>query len=120
MSLPEITPQPSVLSEKFISTIALKQVKGFAHTRRVRNLNKTMHVVRHNLKLIKLHAVTLSSFTQNCFARLPHPRELKTIPTILRLPHQVKTVLPNCMGKNVCFHFFASGKKELTLTRLCE
>jgi hypothetical protein len=79
-----------------------------------------MHVVRHNLKLIKLHAVTLSSFTQNCFTKPPHPRELKTIPTILRLPHQVKTVLPNCVGKNVCFHFFASGKKELTLTQLVD
>ena len=111
MPFPEIRPKPSMLAEKFISTKALKQVKGFAHTHRVRDFNKTMHVVRHNLKFIKLHAVTLNSFAQDCFAILPHPRKLKTIPAILRLPHKVEAVLPNSVGKICCFHF-ASGKER--------
>ena len=107
MSFPEILSQPVMPFQKFKGGIALKQLECPANAYGCWHLNKDMHVVDSNVQLIDSKSVSLCSFTDEKLTINPYASELERVPSILRLPHEVESILPEGMFSASQIHFFA-------------
>jgi len=106
MSLTEISPQPRMLAQKFKGRASLKQLKCFADTHCRRQLNKKMHMVNSDVKLVNFTSILNSSFMDEPFAVNSDSIKLERIHRIFTFPHKVEGILPEGMFKTLQIHFF--------------
>ena len=111
MSFSEMPSQPRMLFKNSISAYLLKQLQGFTHTHRMRNLYKQMYMVGLYIKFINLKLVLRRNFSQYLFAKDFKLFKFKRILSVFAFSHKVKCILSDSMPKIADFHFFISCAK---------
>ena len=109
----EVFAQPGEHAKEAISASTLEKLERPGDAHRGREAHEHMDVVRLHLELENFHAVRKRNVAQKKLAILADSRELKRIPCILGLPHQVECILPNPVA--MCyqtFHFFIRRRKN--------
>jgi len=120
VSFSEIASQPRMFVQKFKGAITFKQLKRFAHRHRRWQLDEKMHVICSDVQLIDAASPTLGSFSDEALAIAPQAEKLEKIHGVFRLPHEVKSILPEGMSKTLQIHFLLPARHEqgkLTLSK---
>jgi hypothetical protein len=107
----KVFPQPGMLAEQTEGASAFQQLQRLGNAHGGRQAHEQMHVIRLHLQLENFHPVFLRDFAQETFAVAADHCELKRIPGILGLPHQVECILPYPVAMtHQAFHFSTSAQ----------
>ena len=105
VSFSEVLPQPGVLSHKLKGTVSLKQLKSSANTHVRGKLNKQMHMVNSDVKLIDFTTLFDCNFVDKPFTIHLEPVKLKGVHCIFNFPDKMESILPEAMFKTFQIHF---------------
>lgn len=107
MPVLEIISQPRMLSHQLESTIPFEQLQCFADRHCWRQLNKQMHMVNSNMKLVDFTIIFDCNLADESFTINLQPKKLEGIHSIFNFPDKMESILSEGMFKTFQIHFFA-------------
>jgi hypothetical protein len=105
MPFPKMVSQPRMLSKKFKSRVALKQLKSLADTHSRRDFNKQVDMVDSNMQFINFKTVSESNLSYEKLTILPNNSKLERVFCIFRFPDKMECILPKAVAKTFQIHF---------------
>ena len=107
MSFSEVLPQPRMLVQKLKGRISFKQLKSSANTHARRELDKQMHMVNSDVKLIDFTTLFDCNFVDKPFTIHLEPIKLKGVHCIFNFPDKMESILSEGMFKTFQIHFLS-------------
>jgi len=107
MSMSEVSSQPRMFLHQIKSRIPFQELQSSTNTHSRRKLNKNMHMVNSNMKLIDSASISSSGCVNKSLTINLNSEKLERIHCIFGFPNQVESILSESMFEVFQFHFFA-------------
>ena len=105
VSVSKMVSKPRMFFEKLKSTIAFKQLQGFANTHGRGKLDKQVDMVNTDIEFINFEPFSVSNLPQEKLTIHPQTIELEGIFSIFNFPDKMESILSKAMFSGFQIHF---------------